>query len=530
MRIMHRHLLSFVLTAIAAASTAAFAAGEPADCAAFRTIDYNKTFNADPRDIDQCIQRGWDPPINWRPNEGRQIVSAPGAGGFTLSGRKPPERPPGAENARASVTSSMFNFTMGIPPWRGFPCQLPGGINLCGGGSGSSDGAGGADGSGGATGGAGGSGGSSVISSCPVAGDTTGTYGEQQPVTSSTSKPLACGGAIPLSTYMMSAENAPTGIIATEAGSRTVWYYRASGTGFALQGTLQLPEKTCTSSDPDSATPTPMPIAQILSIGSGTSSVALRLQMENPGDVADPFDPDPEAEKSRYFVVPTSGGTPQIPSGCPRTNDFIREAVALTAPLTVESATNPGCEGTAQACGSLPQNPTSPSSCDAVTTNPAGASCEGTTLFAVLNRPNLLLPPGSTATFSAMEGRTAHMTGATGTARLYTQADAIMYFGARGGSFTLPEGGTLKLDNGNILVMSGPAIINAGSRQVTMTNGGSIQTPDASTVQQFAANSSYAPQASLPFVVKVSRSVELPAGLKLPTQPSPFVRLPVKAE
>lgn len=524
-----RYLASIIAAALFGLGSPAFAAPKIADCEALAKIDRNKTYEVDPKDIDQCIMRGADPPVGWRPNDGKQRVKAPGAGGYSISGRNPPPKSPGAMNARASVSSSMFNFTMGIPPWRGFPCQLPGGIDVCGSGGGSNGGGGSGGGTGGGTGGGGGGGGS--VPACPVAGDTTGTYGEQQPITGSTSKPLACGGAVPLSTYMMSAENSPTTIIATEAGNRTVWVYRASGGGYALQGTLQLPATTCSNpSDPESAVATPMPIAQILTVGSGTSSVALRLQMTFPGEVADPFDPDPEAEPVNYFVVPTPGGTPQIPSGCPRTSDFIRTAVALTAPITVESATNPGCEGTAEACGTLPQNPTSPSSCSTVTTNPGGTSCEGTTLFAVLNRPNLLFPPSSTATFSAMDGRTAHLVGSTGTARLYVQSSTIMYFGARGGSFTLPEGGTLKLDNGNALVMSGPATINAGSRQVFMANGGIIQAPDGTTLQEFTANSSHSPAAALPFVVKVTRSVEIPSSLKFPTQPSPYVRLPVKAE
>lgn len=528
MNLMHRHLLAFAVAIVLGAGSASFAQPKIADCEAFGKIDYNKTFDADPKDIDQCIQRGWDPPVNWRPGQGTQRVKSGGAGSTSISSRNPPPKSPGALNAPASISSSMFNFTMGIPPWRGFPCQLPGGIDVCGGSNGSGSGGTGS-GSGSGSGGTGSGGG--AASACPVAGDTTGTYGEQQPVTASASKTLTCGGAVPLSTYMMSAEASPSAILATEAGNRTVWVYRASGSGYALQGTLQLPATTCSNpSDPESAAPTPMPIAQILTIGSNTASVALRLQMTNPGDVADPFDTDPDAEPVNYFVVPTPGGNPQIPSGCPRTSDFIRTAVALTAPITVESATNPGCEGTPEACGSLPQNPTSPSSCDAVTTNPSGTSCEGTTLFAVLNRPNLLFPPASTAVFTSMEGRTAHLVGSVDTARLYVQSSTIMYFGARGGSFTLPEGGTLKLDNGTTLVMNGPAIVNAPAGQVTMTNGGSIQSSDATTLQQFGNGSIYSPQASLPFVVRVTRSVEIPASIKFPTQPSPYVRLPVKAE
>ena len=519
-----RHRAALAALAVALASAGAWAqapaqSSEPkiADCDAFEKTDYNKTIDVDPRDIDQCILRGGDPPVKWRPSEGKKVVTAPGAGTTSVSGRMSPPMSPGARGMAASVSGNMFDATLKIPPWRGFPCQLPGGVDMCGGGK---DGTGGGDGTGTGTGG---------NSSCPVATDTTGTFGQQQTITTSISQPLACGGAVPLSTYLMGAEDSPVSVIATEAGNRTAWVYRASGSGFALQGTLQLPTNTCVNGDKDRPEPLALPIAQIVTINGSTPSVALRLQTEN-GGVHDPFDPDPEVKPPQYFVVPTPGGNPQISAGCPSTSQFVRDAVALTAPLTVESAINPGCEGGPQVCGNLPANPTSPSNCDALTTNPAGASCANTTLFAVLNRPNLLFPPNSTAVFASMEGRTAHLVGSTGGARLYAQADTLMYFGARGGSFVLPEGGTMKLANGTLLFMNGPATINAGGRQVVLSAGGQIVNNNADTLQEFAPGSSYSPNAQLPYVVKIGRSVELPPGMKLPTQPSPFVRLPVKVE
>lgn len=520
----YRHLLALTVTAIAAATTA-HAVPAVADCAALSNIERNKTYEAEPSDIQQCIQRGWDPPLNWRPDEGTSMVRATGGGGFSVSGRQPPNRPPGAVGAAASVSGSMFNFTLNIPPWRGFPCQIPGGIDLCGGGNGSGSGGSGGSGSGGN--GSGGAGGSSA---CPIASDSNGTYGQQLPIAATGSQSLPCGGAVPLSTYLMSATTGATGIIATEAGSRTVWIYRAQGSGFALTGTAELPDKVCSGNGNDDETAIQMPIAQIVPFNSSTPSVVLRLALSINGDVYDPFDPDPDIERPYYLEIPVPGGNPQIPSGCPRASDVYRTITSLTAPLTVESATTPGCEGTPQQCGSLPANPTSASNCDAVTTNPGTASCEGTTLFAVLNRPNLMYPPDSTATFTSIEGRTAVLAGSSGGMRLYSQAETLMYFGARGGSFTLPEGGTLKLDNGYRLVMNGPAIVNAAGGQVSMPNGGSLITQDGSTAQNFSNGSSYAPQTSLPFVVRVSRSVELPGGLVLPTQPTPFLRLPVKVE
>lgn len=516
-------MLALALGALAFSNASYAADQQSADCEALSNIERNKTYEADPQDIQQCIQRGWDPPLKWRPDEGKTLARAPGSGGFSVSGRQGPKSPPGARGANASVTREMFDFTLNIPPWRGFPCQNPGGIDLCGGNGGN-----------GGNGNNGGNGSNGNNSSCPVANDSNGTYGQQIPITATSSQSLACGGAVPLSTYLMGATNAPIGIIATEAGSRTVWMYRSQGNKFTLIGTAELPSTVCDGGALD-PTPTPIqpPIAQIIAFNSTTTSVAVRLALTVNSNVADPFDPDPDAEQPTYFQLPIVGGAPQIPSGCASINDYYRTISALTAPLTVESATTPGCEGTAAACGSAPQTPTTPSSCDMVTVNPnsgSSATCDGTTLFAVLNRPNLLYPPASTATFTSIDGRTALLAGSSAGMRLYTHSETLLYFGTLGGSYLLPEGGTMKLNNGYRLVMNGPATVNASGHSVSMPNGGTIITNEGTTVQNFSDNSSYTPQATLPYVVKIGRSIDLPAGLALPTQPSPFVRLPVKVE
>lgn len=511
-------MIALTITA-ATAATAAYAAPEALDCSSLNDIERNKTYEADPAIIQQCIQRGWDPPLKWRPDDGQSIARAPGSGGFSVSGRQPPNLPPGARNGNASVSSNMFNFTLSIPPWRGFPCQLPGGVDLCGG-----------NGNNGGNGGNGGNGNNGGNSSCPISSDTNGTYGQQTLITATGSQSLTCGGAVPLSTYLMGGTTTPTGLIATEAGSRTVWVYRAEGSKYTLTGTAQLPSAVCTPGQNPVPTAIQPPIAQIVAFNSATSNVALRLAMSVNSNVADPFDPDPDAEQPTYFLIPTGTGTPQIPTGCPNINDFYRTISALTTPVTIESSTTPGCEGTAETCGSSPQSPTTPNTCDAMTLNPNSGSCEGTTLFAVLNRPNLIYPPASTASFTAIDGRTALMAGSSGGMRLYTHAETLMYFGALGGTYTLPEGGMLKL-NGNLrLVMNGPSTISASGAMVTMANGGTIIDVSGSTVQNFPPGSSYSPQASLPYVVKVNRNVELPAGFVLPTQPSPFVRLPVQVQ
>lgn len=465
-----------------------------ANCEALANVDINKTYEADDRDIRQCIQRGWDPPISWRNNQGRSAgVRVGGAGGFNITARNPPERSPGAEGANANVSASLFSFLMGIAP-RGFPCQIPGGIDLCGGSNsgGGSGGAGGGDGTGG------GAGGGDVAPLCPIATDTTGLYGQQQAI-SGGSVPLTCGGALPLSTYFMSATFAPTGMVATEANSRQVWIYRTGSNGFEQVATAQLPSYACNAAG--ERVELQPPVAQMVQYNSSSGNVALRLASEY-GEGIDPFIVDPEAEKVKFLVLPLTTRGPQVPEDCARDTSIIRDSTAITAPFTIESANTATCD---------------------TLTLPLGGACENNMLFAVLDRPNLIYTPGSSAGFTAMQGRTAFLATANAGTRLYAQSDTVMYFGGSG-SFTLPEGGVMKLDDGSRLVMNGPATISG--RNVILTGGGSIQSISGATTSTISPGGSTSPAAALPFVVKIARSVELPNGLTLPTQPAPFVRLP----
>lgn len=486
-------------------------AADPADCGALNDIARNKTYDADDREIYQCLQRGWDPPVGWRPDEGKSAgIRVSGAGGFSVSSRQAPDMPPGKAGANSSVSTNIFNFTAGFPPWRGFPCQLPGGIDICG----SSYTPGPVPPGGGSA-------------SCAVAADTTGTFGTKQTIRAGTTS-LPCGGAVPLSTYLMGMTQSPVGMLATENGNRTTFVYRASGTNYARTSSRALPSYLCNSRGNRTIDLYP-PVAQMLTFpASGQIAVRLQKSPENINDITDPFDPDPTVERNGYLLIPIVGGVPQIPRNCARDTTYF-SYLPGTSPLTVESATTPGCEGDATQCGSQPTTPTASGACDTVTLQPAGTSCAGTTQFAVLDRPNIVYPPGSSATFATIQGRTALTTRAANNARLYAQGETIMYFGSSGGAFVLPEGGTLLLSNGDRLQIYGPGTVNAAAGVVNMTSGGAIMSIGGTLKQAIPAGTNFAPVATRPYAVRVGRSVQLPDGYTAPTQPSPYIQMPVAA-
>lgn len=495
-------------------------------CADMKSIDYRETWKADDRVINErCVPFAADPPLEWR----RGLVNVGGAGGFSIANVAGPKDSAGREGANASVSGSVFNFTMNFPPWRGFPCQLPGGGDICGGGSG------------GGTGGSGGTG-TGTTPSCALAAASAG-LGGQQAISGSSAIALPCGGALPLSTYQLTLNPNPAGLFATEAGSTSYWSYQRSGSQFAQvsAANAHLPTHLCRkNSDGDWVKSVDLKpaIAQMITYSSGASSIAVRLQGENPAHVVDPFNPTPSAEPEKFLIVPIKNGVPDVPGNCADETKFYKPLPSLTDALMVQSATTPGCEGGTEVCGTAPTTPTASGSCDTVTLNPTGTTstasgpvtCDGKVLIAVIDRPNIIYPPGSTANVSAIQGRTAVMAAGSTGARLYAQYETIVYFGASGGEFNLPEGGILKLDNGGTLEMKRDAKIRASSGQVILPNGGLIMSQGGVLLQTLGNNTTLTPPAARPFVVRLGRNLDLPASYLAPSQPNPYVQLPVSTQ
>lgn len=512
------------------------------DCASLNSVNRQKTYEADPQLIEDCInQKGetaWEPPVSWRLNEGKSVRS--GRGGFSINARQAPEHTPAVRGAPASVSSSMFNFSIKFPPYKGFPCQLPGGVDLCGSGTsgttttpptttvdpitGSQPGGG-------------------TSPSCAIASDTGETYGEKQPLTAG-AQTLSCGGAMPLSTYRMVLNPNATNVFITNAGTYNAWAFRNNGSSYAASYSGTLPTYLCSSPTASKTynqgqVPLRPPVAQIITYSNAASYITLRLQPEDASDVPDPFDPpevadpgDEPIEPEKYLIVPIVNGVPRMPTDCAQVANYYRAQPPTNDAIIVESSTQSGCEG-ALLCSGSSTLPTTPNNCDTATltpTIPNSTSCDDKLQIAVLDRPNLILAAPATATSVPISGSPISMIASAAASRLYLPSDTYVYLGTTGSSYNLPEGATVKLDTYDQLRMNGPAIINGNTRSATLTNGGSVQSSSGVLVREIAAGNSTGIQAAAPLVMRVNRVLELPSGYILPTQPNGYVRLPVTAE
>lgn len=505
----------------------AMAADSVADCDKLMSVNPNDSFKQNPDDVHQCILRGYDPPVKWRRNEGRSGgVSVGGSSGFGVGVIQGPERSPGANGADPSASASVLNFALKFPPWAGFPCQLPGGINICGGGGSSSS----------TNGGAGGNA-ATPTGACPAETDTSGTFGSTYALGSG-SVPLVCGGAIPLTTYEMSLTRNADRLAATEYGANYLWVYESSGAEFRSTSAqpLKLPSYLCKPDGRGNMTKSVTfvgPTAQMMLYQ--RSSGALNIRMIPPDTSSDPTAVDSEGPE-KFLVIPLVNGEPQPPADCALETNYYKSPTTLTADLTVEAGITPACEGSN--CSAAGATTPASSSCDVATVYPSGTTqttagpidCSTTIQMAVLSRPNLLYPPGATPQTVAISGRTGVLAQTVEGASLYAQHDAVVHVGRSAPPLVLPSGGTLAMQNGGTLAMSGPATLNPASGEITLTNGGQLLSPQGSVQQSFSPGDRIAPALAQPITLHLERNLLLPTGYLVPTQPSPYVRLPVSSK
>lgn len=534
-------LLLFGMTALPA--QAAF------DCGRLRNVEPADAYKVEPRHIQECLNRGFDPPVNWRPDRGRGgRANASGGGGFSnLGGLQAPDQPPAVRGFDTSVSKAKMRFALSFPPWAGFPCQLPGGFDICGGddddgttndptvGTGGTGGGGTSPTTGGTSGGE---------SSCPAANDNTGTFGVKQAVGSTGGYTLTCGGAVPLTTYQMGLSKSAEFLVATEHNSPYIWIYRRSGNGFsgASQPTA-LPTFLCRPTGPkgemEESLALPGPRAQFIAYGAGTTSIALRLTA-NPGNEAidNLSSLSPLNNQEKYLHIPVQGGVPQVPANCAEETQYYRTTSNPGGSIIIETALEPGCEASAAQCAKVgvSTNPSATANCDTVSvhlsggtaSNPASETCKDMTQMMVVDRPNLLHAPGQSAKFASISGRTATMAATSAGSVVYLPADNIIRVPQSSESFVLPEGGSLGLPNGT-LFMYGPATVSPGTGQVVMTEGGEFRDAAGNTISTYGKNSGMSPSGGYPWMVQAARSIVLPVGYELPTQPSPYIRAPLTA-
>lgn len=533
-----RHTILMTLAAFGIYASPALAA-VPFDCQQLADISAEDSHTVTSRNIERCMQRGWDPPVSWRPYRGRGAVRVGGGGGFTVLSVQAPDRPPALRGRAASVSQRKMAFAQSFPPWSGFPCELPYGIgNICEGG----DGGDGDDGDGDDTGG--GTGGENDSSSCTAATDKTGLYGGMQPLSGASNTPVACGGALPLTSYEMTINRdagAPNRYIAsTESGSYYLYHYQGNeGGNFALYNNkpFTLPTYLCRREGKSMKESIKLgaPTAQMIVYHSNNKFIALRML---------PTMEQLEEDLDKQLIIPISNGVPQVPENCANQDDYYKRVLPEHAGhLTILAGTESSCEGSGCTGATGGTSTLAASSfCEAVTVYPkpsegtgsSGSSssspdCSKQTQIMIVDRPNLLFPPGSTIRTTPIGGRTALLATTVNGTSLYTASDTLVRI-RQDTNFELTEGGLLVYENGAKLAMRGPAIFNGGS--ITLTNGGTLQSPNGSTVSNFGAGTTVRPTnlvtgAKWPVQVRLNRNIKLPAGYLVPTQANPYVRTPI---
>jgi hypothetical protein len=277
-----------------------------------------------------------------------------------------------------------------------------------------------------------------------------------------------------------------------------------------------------------------------------TKAIALQL-IPKPHDVNGLNSKEDSNDKLAYdaakienvLVIPIEGGELKIPKPCDSVKKHympLSSAQADEPDMVIDAAANLNCEASAEQCALATAPQTQADSCDLVTVFPTGViqtnqgnvDCAGKTLYSVLNRPNLIFNPGTTPTSSAIEGRTGQLVATGGGSAIYASTDTVFHVGKNAPPFTLNDGGTLGMTDNSRLKMRGPAIITPANGSVTLTNGGQLLDANGAAIRDIPAGSVYTPaNPILPLTFLVARSIEIPSGYQIPTQPSPYVRLPL---
>jgi hypothetical protein len=542
----NKHLHSGIFFLSLMLGTTQAMAANVVDCAALANRDCRKDITMKSEDVMQCIKRGWDAPITCRKDEGQSAgVTVGGSSGFNHGTVQAPQNPPGAMGAPPNVSASTIQRSFGYPPWPGFPCMVAG-IDLC-------------------------AAGLTAFpppdpnDPCPAKSDTSGLYGVKQPVTAGTATSLPCGGALPLTITQMTLNKNPERLAVTKYGDFSLWLYEKTSAGYVLKGgkEVKLPKFLCKNAPIDPSTGKPKvimvpdlshpgkmkerdktvdltaPIAQMITYGAGETSITLRLKSREEsavpgaptnGNMIPAYN---ENDPEKYLIIPIQGGALKVPENCAEDKDHYKDVSSMKADIVIESATGEGCEGPPSFCGSVPPDPAPEATCDVAVVQPkgtfSGTVCDGKTQLIVLDRPNLLYPPGTTVTPTSIEKREAVLAPTVEKNQIWMQKDTIVRFGKTSPPVTLNEGGILALKNGTTLDMQAPVTINAATGTLTLTGGALLKAEDGSLIQKIGSGNYTPPNPVLPFTVNVKRSMNLPhgQGYMVPTQPKPYAQLPI---
>jgi hypothetical protein len=522
-------LMTFATLSLAAghSSIPALAATPKVNCGGMENVDQFAQMKLDENQLIDCINKGYDPPKSWRPSPGK-VVTSGGAGSVLTHAQNAPDKPPRVAGAMPSMSNSRWGFSLKLPPWQGFPCQLPGGNSVCGGGSSSG-------------------GSSSGGSSCPMLNDPV--FGQKVPL--GTPMNLECGGAIPVAaeqysyTYMTN----PNKLAFIEGFKMQI--YRLAGNNFVPMTTVDLPTFLCKSINDGDNGPVMKrwfdlrdPVPQIIAYNDSIQNFVIRLQQPDPsrqppaskpqfpkGDPQNPapsqyldydipwfnpFDPDPDAPKERFLVLPAANGVPDLPKD-ENGNAIANPCLDVEKHYVNEPATINWVEFKFR----------SDAICDASTLYPNSANCPKMLLTALMDTPQLIFEPQRKADFIPIQGRPEFITITPADGFLMMQYESTLRISSPGFSFVLPEGGTISLNTGKYLRMNGPATIAPSGSSIKLDNGGQIETSSGSVLSTYGPGSTISPGIPTPYSLRPNKRIALPAGILMPTAPNGTLRLPV---
>ncbi len=527
---MHRYL-QFVMVVMLVGALPHFAfAVDTADCASVLGVSKNKSFQSDPKDVQQCIMRGYDPPANWRPNNGKSPgVNVSGARGFSYGSVAAPENSPGKVGAGSSVSSDFMSFINKFFGSSTNSGKTSDGKNIC-----------------------------------AVSSDATGLYGAVVGLAPGDT-PFSCGSAVSLTSYESSLTANANSLALASNGEYKIWVYQQSGSAFhaSMPNPVILPqhlyhkEMDCTGSGggggggdggggggdascvykciPVDINP---PVSQVITYNNSTADefmvhlISTKKGMANISALA----PDPSTPE-KYLRIPLDPATrqPKVPTEaeCPLVEDYYREVDSVKADFVMYPAVSIACPISSTApCTGAASTVSPNASCDTLAIypkgSPSGVVCDGKIQYMVLDRSTLLYPPGGVASFDTIDGFPYMLARSSTDSVLYAQSKALLQLFPTAPPMTLNEGGMIAMTDGSKLIMQAPVTVYAASNRVMLTGGGALINRAGSLVLLIPANTMYSlPGPIIPLRMQLGRSVTLPAGYLLMTQPTPTARLPI---
>ena len=302
----------------AGGSSAGGNSSTPIDCAKIFPSNRNESFMAHGPEVDECMHRAADAPVQLRPNNGEGPgVRIGGAGGFSYGTVQAPESPPGEQKANASIGRDKIlaacNFPprvkIGVPP----KVSIPSGtcLDFLNGVFKDKDGlTNSAPAPAGIT---------PAAAACPAESDTSGAYGTKVAITGS-SIATPCGGLVPTSTSDQSLSVNASHLATTVNNAYFIWVYQKSGNQFALKGnSLKLPSYLCRKDKLGIAQKTvdlTAPMEQMITYNPSARTIAIRLRSRATMNLAfiPEFDP---SQPEKYLVLPlNAAGDPVLRGDC----------------------------------------------------------------------------------------------------------------------------------------------------------------------------------------------------------------------